>query len=65
MTEATKPYALRLLDRCFIFDPDRGVLVSREFIAGSVVTDPADIALLESRGASVEKIEMKPDQSHK
>jgi hypothetical protein len=36
---------LRLLDRRIIDDPDRGLHVSREFIAGSVVTDQSDIDL--------------------
>jgi hypothetical protein len=54
---AKHPYHLRLTERFFLFAPDRGVLVSREWQKGEVVTDPPDIALLEARGAAVERIE--------
>ena len=53
----TKQYHLRLLDRFFLFDPGKGVHVSREWAQGRIIEDPADIALLERYHAPVERIE--------
>jgi hypothetical protein len=55
----TKPrYHLRLLERFVIYDPDRGLLLWREWAAGQIVTDPEQIELLTARGAPVERIEI-------
>jgi hypothetical protein len=51
-----KQYHLRMLDRFFLFDPGKGMHVSREWTAGTVVTAPADVALLEQYAAPVERI---------
>jgi hypothetical protein len=58
-------YALRLTERFFLFAPDHGVLVSREWRAGAIVTDSNDIALLEARGAPVERIEQSENGDSK
>jgi hypothetical protein len=53
----TKPrYHLHLTAR-FAFYDEKGTHMWREWPAGAIVTDPNDIALLEARGAPVEKIE--------
>jgi hypothetical protein len=52
-----KRYALRLTGRFVVYDPDRGLLLWREWPAGANVTDKNEIELLEARGAPVERIE--------
>jgi hypothetical protein len=52
----TSDYHLRLTSRFVVYDPDRGLLLWREWPEGAVVTDPDDIKLLAARGAPVERI---------
>jgi hypothetical protein len=57
MTDAakTKRYALRLTERCAFYDERTHMF--RDMPAGSVISDPALIKLLEARGAPIEIIE--------
>ena len=59
MTEVlkTKPrYQLRLTARYAFYDAERSHLFW-DWAAGSIVTDPSAIAILEAHGAPVERIE--------
>jgi hypothetical protein len=57
LANTTRRYHLRLTDRFFLYDPDHGVPVSREWQQGAIVTDQRDIELLEARGAQAVRIE--------
>jgi hypothetical protein len=50
-------YALRLLERFVVYDPDHGLLLWCEWAAGQIVSDPDTIELLTARGAPVERVE--------
>jgi hypothetical protein len=52
-----QPYRLRLTDRFFLFQPDRGIHVSREWAQGDIVDAHSDIDLLERYAAPVERVE--------
>jgi hypothetical protein len=57
-------YALRLTARFTYYDPNNGVHVWREWPKDKVVTDPTEIAFLESRDdAPIERIEVESDES--
>lgn len=60
MTELEPRYHLRLTGRFVVYDPERGLLLWREWPAGAIVTDPDEIKLLEGRDAPVERIEIDP-----
>jgi hypothetical protein len=55
MTSNIKPTPdhLRLTSRFVVYDPDRGLLLWREWPEGAIITDPDDIKLLTARGAPI------------
>ena len=52
MTDNTKPHQVRLKAHFWFYDDRRHC--SREFLEGSVVSDPADVEWLTSLGAPIE-----------
>jgi hypothetical protein len=56
------PHHLRLTERFFLFDPDRGIHVSREWAQGEIVAAQRDIELLERYAAPVERIAIEPKE---
>jgi hypothetical protein len=59
MTEVnTRPYRLRLTARFVVYDPERGLLLWREWPEGATVTNQDEIELLTARGAPVERIDV-------
>jgi hypothetical protein len=64
MTEATtKRYQLRMTSDYEFFEYD-GTHLYRRWAAGQIVTDDADIKLLEGHVAPVERIPFSPEQEH-
>jgi hypothetical protein len=61
----TSDHHLRLTARFVVYDPGRGLLLWREWPEGAVVTDPDDIALLEARGAPVERIQFQTNNGER
>jgi hypothetical protein len=61
MMTMKQPYHLRLLERFFVYAPDRGLYVSKSWPEGAIITDPDEIALLEAQAAPAERIELIPE----
>jgi hypothetical protein len=58
-TQLVKPaYALRLTARHVVY-VESGSNLFRDFAAGSIITDPDTIKLLEAHNAPVERVETK------